>query len=145
MATTSTLKLSRAIQRRERAIARLQIERKWMEQHGSTEAAYVKRYGSRNDPDHYGDGGEAIYAADKAVLDRAEQEALDAIAECRRAAQRPHRMSILTDGRGHTAHCGCGWQGTTMVAGPHSHQAAIDQYAGHLRSAREGHRQGVIR
>lgn len=56
-----------------------------------------------------------------------------------------HRLSVLVDAWGHTARCGCGWQGTTMVSGPHSHQAAIDQYAGHLRSVREGRRQGVTR
>lgn len=37
---------------------------KWIEEHGGDEAGYVRRYGSRNDPNHYGDGGEAIFAAD---------------------------------------------------------------------------------
>ena len=45
-------------------------ERKWMEDHGSSLTAYIQRYGSFKDPDHYGEGGEAIYAADKDALDR---------------------------------------------------------------------------
>ena len=41
----------------------------WVKDHGETLAGYVKRYGSAADANHYGDGGEAIYAADKAELD----------------------------------------------------------------------------
>ncbi len=77
--------MSTAIARRERAIARLNTERQWMREHGDTEAAYIERYGSKDDPEHYGDGGEAIYAADKAVLDRAEAEALAATRAAREA------------------------------------------------------------
>jgi hypothetical protein len=42
----------------------------WIVDHGGSEAAYVARYGSRNDPNHYGDGGEAIYAADVAYFNK---------------------------------------------------------------------------
>lgn len=72
-------RLAAAIVRRERAVARYTEERKWMEEHGETREAYILRYGSKNDPEHYGDGGEAIFAADKAALDKAEAEALAAI------------------------------------------------------------------
>jgi hypothetical protein len=41
-----------------------------MTDHGSTLAGYVRCYGAADSPDHYGDGGEAIHAADKAELDR---------------------------------------------------------------------------
>jgi hypothetical protein len=74
-----------AIRRRERAIKRLAEERAWMEEHGSTLSAYIARYGSASDPDHYGNGGEAIYAADKAALDRAEAEAIEAVRLARRS------------------------------------------------------------
>jgi hypothetical protein len=49
----------------------LHTEEEWMAEHGGTLAAYIERYGSKDDPEHYGDGGEAIYAADKAKLDQA--------------------------------------------------------------------------
>lgn len=68
-----------AVARREQALTRLSSERQWMEEHGGNLSAYLARYGSKNDPEHYGDGGEAIFAADKAALDKAEAEALAAI------------------------------------------------------------------
>lgn len=40
----------------------------WMREHGETPEAYVARYGSVADPEHYGDGGEAIWEADFADL-----------------------------------------------------------------------------
>lgn len=42
----------------------------WMVSHGETLEGYVARYGSRNDPERYGDGGEAIYAADFHELEK---------------------------------------------------------------------------
>jgi hypothetical protein len=56
----------------EKAAQRVRDERAWIEEHGGNEAGYVIRYGSRVDPDHYGNGGEAIYAADVAALERAQ-------------------------------------------------------------------------
>lgn len=53
---------------------RVQDERKWIKDHGGNLTAYIARYGSKDDPEHYGDGGEAIYAADVAALLRAETE-----------------------------------------------------------------------
>ena len=43
-------------------------QRRWIEEHGGSLAGYVEHYGSKDDPKHYGDGGEAIYAADVAQL-----------------------------------------------------------------------------
>lgn len=40
----------------------------WIENHGGDLAGYVARYGSASDPDHYGNGGEAIYKADTDAL-----------------------------------------------------------------------------
>lgn len=50
---------------------RVAIERKWIAEHGGNLAGYVLRYGSAHDVDRYGDGGEAIYEADLAALNRA--------------------------------------------------------------------------
>lgn len=36
----------------------------WMEKCGGTLAGYIAHYGSKDDPEHSGDGGEAIWAAD---------------------------------------------------------------------------------
>lgn len=47
-------------------------QRQWMEQCGGSLAGYIAKYGSASDPQHYGDGGEAIYAADKAALEKVE-------------------------------------------------------------------------
>ena len=41
----------------------------WIAAHGGDLAGYVERYGSKDDPEHYGDGGEAIYKADRGALD----------------------------------------------------------------------------
>lgn len=45
-------------------------QRRWIEEHGGTLSGYIARYGSASEPRHYGDGGEAIYAADTAALAR---------------------------------------------------------------------------
>ncbi len=47
---------------------RLEEQRRWIREHGGSESAYVLRYGSAADPVHYGDGGEAIFAADMGAL-----------------------------------------------------------------------------
>jgi len=43
-------------------------QKQWIKEHGGDLAGYVERYGSKDDPEHYGDGGELIYAADVAAL-----------------------------------------------------------------------------
>lgn len=50
------------------------IQRTWIETHGATLAGYIERYGSKDDAHHYGDGGEAIYAADTKALAKLEAE-----------------------------------------------------------------------
>ena len=47
-------------------------QRKWVDDHGRNRAGYVARYGG------YGNGGSAIYDADKAELDNAEKKGLEA-------------------------------------------------------------------
>lgn len=47
---------------------RIQEQESWIEEHGRDLAGYIERYGSKDDPQHYGDGGEAIYKADVAAL-----------------------------------------------------------------------------
>lgn len=46
----------------------IQEQRDWIAEHGGDLAGYVERYGSKDDPRHYGDGGEAIYKADTDAL-----------------------------------------------------------------------------
>jgi hypothetical protein len=53
--------------------ARLDAQRRWVTEHGGDLQGYVERYGSGDDATHYGDGGEAIYAADIAALRRLEE------------------------------------------------------------------------
>lgn len=43
-------------------------QQRWLAEHGTTLYGYVQRYGSVHDPEHYGDGGEAIYHADHNAL-----------------------------------------------------------------------------
>ena len=43
-------------------------QRKWIKECGGTLTGYLQRYGSAKDPEHYGDGGEAIYKADTDAL-----------------------------------------------------------------------------
>ena len=47
-------------------------QRKWVDDHGRNRAGYVNRYGD------YGNGGSAIFDADKAELDNAEKKGLEA-------------------------------------------------------------------
>lgn len=42
--------------------------RRWIEECGGSQTGYIINYGSHQDEDHVGDGGEAIYAADIARL-----------------------------------------------------------------------------
>ena len=48
----------------------LATEWKWFRNHGGSEAAYVERYGSKNDAEYFGSGGELIFAADLNALRR---------------------------------------------------------------------------
>lgn len=57
---------------KERRIASLRSQiaeqRRWMEQCGGNLAGYIMNYGSKDDAEHSGNGGEAIYAADANAL-----------------------------------------------------------------------------
>jgi len=48
-------------------------QRRWIDDHGRNLSGYIERYGAKDDPDHYGDGGRAIYRADMNELQRLEQ------------------------------------------------------------------------
>ena len=67
-------KRTRRTARKAAALRRLQEQRDWIAAHGSDFAGYVARYGSADDPDHYGDGGEAIYEADRSALRELEEK-----------------------------------------------------------------------
>lgn len=57
---------------REYAIKMVEEQHDWIAAHGGDIGGYVARYGSVTDPDHVGDGGEAIYSADIQRLRAAE-------------------------------------------------------------------------
>jgi hypothetical protein len=52
----------------------IEAQREWIAEHGGDEAGYVFHYGSKDSPSHYGDGGEAIYEADRGELTRLEEQ-----------------------------------------------------------------------
>lgn len=56
----------------DKARQRVAEQRAWIAHCGSTLDGYIARYGSKSAPDHLGDGGEDIFAADTAALDQAE-------------------------------------------------------------------------
>ena len=56
--------------KRTKLVDAIEQQRKWIDDCGGTLAGYIKRYGSKDDPDKYGYGGEAIYNADMAELTR---------------------------------------------------------------------------
>lgn len=43
-------------------------QQKWIAEHGGDLAGYVENYGSANDPNKSGNGGEAIFSADNNAL-----------------------------------------------------------------------------
>ena len=57
---------------------RIAEQRRWIEEHGDSLSGYIARYGSAKVRDgihgYVGDGGEAIYAADWAELDKLQRE-----------------------------------------------------------------------
>lgn len=59
--------------------ARIVEQRAWMANCGGDLPGYIASYGSKADPEHSGDGGEAIYAADRAALDRMLEELATAV------------------------------------------------------------------
>jgi len=61
------------------AINRLRKEQQWMAECGGSLQGYIDKYGSKDDPDHSGNGGEAIYAADLEAVQKYEEEAVAAI------------------------------------------------------------------
>jgi hypothetical protein len=50
------------------------LQEQWIADHGENLLGYIERYGSANDATKYGDGGEAIYAADIATLNKLREQ-----------------------------------------------------------------------
>lgn len=48
--------------------AKVKSQELWIDERGGTLQGYIETYGSQNDPEHYGDGGEKIYQADLNAL-----------------------------------------------------------------------------
>jgi hypothetical protein len=58
------------LQRRiERFRREVELQEQWMKDCGGDLHGYIRSYGSYSDPNHFGDGGEAIYAADYSTLE----------------------------------------------------------------------------
>lgn len=57
--------LSRRARKKAWLAQEIAAQHKWIEAHGGSMAGYVERYGSKDDAEHSGDGGEAIYTADR--------------------------------------------------------------------------------
>jgi hypothetical protein len=55
----------------------VQSQKQWIVMCGGDLAGYIAHYGAKDDPDKYGDGGEAIYAADYGHLVTLEKQLLD--------------------------------------------------------------------
>lgn len=60
-------------------------QRLWIEKCGGSRTGYIANYGSKDAPDHHGDGGEAIHAADKAHLEALEEQLERALSGRRKA------------------------------------------------------------
>ena len=56
--------------------------RQWIDYCGGSQTEYILRYGSNQDPEFIGDGGEAIWNADITVLRAAERRLANALAGC---------------------------------------------------------------
>ena len=61
-------------QRRAFLLQQIGEQRNWIARCGLTLGGYVKNYGSKDDPEHSGEGGEAIYQADMAALRQLESD-----------------------------------------------------------------------
>jgi len=68
-------------QRQARAARLASEQRDWIRSQGGDLSGYIARYGRASDPDHLGEGGEAIYQADTDQLARYEAEAGEALRE----------------------------------------------------------------
>lgn len=69
-------------------------QKKWIVMCGGDLEGYINRYGSKNDPKHYGDGGEAIYAADSGQLEKLQTMLTEVEADLRK---RKKRLSLPID------------------------------------------------
>jgi hypothetical protein len=70
-----------AAARLQAAQQRVQAQLRWISEHGGDRAGYIALYGSATDHDRTGDGGEAIYTADRAVLEDQLRDSVAALAD----------------------------------------------------------------
>jgi hypothetical protein len=66
-----------------RALAEVVEQQGWITQCGGNLTGYIEKYGRAADPEHFGNGGEAIFKADMDELRKREQRAR-ALAERRK-------------------------------------------------------------
>ena len=56
------------LSRAQRLAKQISEQQQWIASRGGNILGYITRYGSKDDANHYGDGGEAIYKADTDAL-----------------------------------------------------------------------------
>lgn len=57
-------------------LEQLDEQERWIREHGGDESGYIAYYGSEKELDHYGYGGEMIFAADMAYLMELEKKVM---------------------------------------------------------------------
>jgi hypothetical protein len=80
VATRNARRMARSARGRARLewlVKQIEQQKAWIQECGGHLQGYIARYGAAADPDHYGNGGEAIYQADTNELKRLQAE-LDA-------------------------------------------------------------------
>ena len=77
-----------------RSLREINEQEDWIKHCGGDLQGYISRYGKAADPTHYGDGAEAIFAADTAELQRREKR--------HRALIDKHQFGIRTQDEGRT-------------------------------------------
>src|SRR5690349_12719247 len=71
-----------------RLLREIQEQREWMQRCGGSLSGYVRKYGSARQPETmYGNGGEAIYAADLAWLRKLETTAQACVRRAKRGGR----------------------------------------------------------
>jgi hypothetical protein len=67
----------------------LDDQKKWIGEHGGDLAGYVTRYGSRDEREHFGEGGEAIYDHDMETLLKYREEFYRAVIQSKKETPKP--------------------------------------------------------
>lgn len=92
MATSMNMQRITLVEQRQQDVDR---QREWIAECGGDEQGYVARYGSKTNAKHSGDGGEAIYAADRIELARRLTALSGAMIAPTSTADHDHQPSLI--------------------------------------------------